>query len=233
MSEEFNDSAAPTVVELFTSQGCSSCPPADELLARIDEWSNGSGVPVYCLSFHVDYWNRLGWNDPYSSQQFSARQRAYARAFESDRVYTPQMIVNGEEEFVGSQGGDATEALKRALKREPKYTIELQARPSDDGSALIQYRITGNEPGRVLNIALVQKGVENDVPRGENAGRALAHVNVVRSLKTVLLDEPSGEVVINLPKELKYADVHVVAYVQHRHTLQIHGASTAQIKDVF
>ena len=121
------------VVELFTSQGCSSCPPADALLRKIHEYAEENKLPVYVLSFHVDYWNRLGWTDPYSDPTYTQRQRAYARHFGTDRVYTPQMIVGGEREFVGSNGKQAGVALQESLQASArvKVSVEVTSRENE------------------------------------------------------------------------------------------------------
>ena len=114
------------VVELFTSQGCSSCPPADAVLSRVDELAREKKLSVYVLSFHVDYWNRLGWTDPYSDDEFTRRQNQYAGLFRSNRVYTPQMIVNGQTEFVGSDAKRATQAIRRALTRDADHRVRME-----------------------------------------------------------------------------------------------------------
>src|SRR6516164_6714157 len=120
------------VVELFTSEGCSSCPPADALLKELSEQQPLQGVQVIALEEHVDYWNHLGWTDPFSSTEFSQRQSDYARIFGNDGVYTPQMVVDGQSEFVGSRGGSAKEAIQKAA-RLPKFEIAL--RPAADAKS--------------------------------------------------------------------------------------------------
>ena len=191
------------VLELFTSQGCSSCPPADELLSQINNLNEEHKLPVVCLSFHVDYWNCLGWSDPYSKAQFTERQRDYARAFESRRVYTPQLIVNGQIEFVGSKASAAREAIRKALEVPARVQVELKAKWEESKSlANVEYSLRGDFKESVLNVAVVQKLGENPVPRGENAGRALAHVNIVRELQTLAIKQRSGRVSIDLPKGL-------------------------------
>jgi hypothetical protein len=158
------------LVELFTSQGCSSCPPADALLAKLDE------VPhVVVLSEHVDYWNYLGWRDPFSSAVFSERQAAYVRRFGLRSAYTPQMVVDGQVEFVGSDGGQARRAIDRA-GRASKLPITI----TRDGNTI---RVDASAGAKAeLWIALAREQGASDVPRGENAGRHLKHVAVVRSL---------------------------------------------------
>lgn len=216
----------PVVVELFTSQGCSSCPPADRLLREISTWSEQHRAPVFCLSFHVDYWNSLGWTDPYSSRQFSERQRAYANASRSARVYTPQMIVNGRAAFVGSRSADAQQAIKKALEAKPKCTIELTVKRSRNGERRrVEYAVAGGEENSVLNIAIIQREAKNKVPRGENAGRNLAHVNVVRAFQTVALERPTGQIEIQFPGGLDVDNARIIAYIQNRRSMQISGTT--------
>ena len=114
----------PVVVELFTSEGCSSCPPADALLKQLSEQQSVRGVQIVALEEHVDYWDHLGWKDPYSSSEFSQRQSEYAQVFGTDGVYTPQMIVDGQNEFVGSRSLAAKEAIRKA-GNQPKAEIVL------------------------------------------------------------------------------------------------------------
>src|SRR5689334_4635092 len=110
------DSRIPVIVELFTSEGCSSCPPADALLARLEKNQPVAGAEVIPLALHVDYWNHLGWADPFSSHQFSERQGEYAAVFGNDSVYTPQMVVDGVREFNGSNSSLAQEAIAKAAR---------------------------------------------------------------------------------------------------------------------
>ncbi len=162
--------ASVVLVELFTSQGCSSCPPADALLAKLDEDSN-----IVVLSEHVDYWNYLGWRDPFSSAAFSERQAAYVRRFGLRSAYTPQMVVDGQIEFVGSDGGFAKKTIERAA-RAPKSPITI----TRDGDTVRVEAPAGAKAE--LWIALARHTGASNVPRGENAGRHLKHVAVVRSL---------------------------------------------------
>ena len=165
-------SPAPVLVELFTSEGCSSCPPADRLLERLD--------PVaIVLSEHVDYWDRQGWKDPFSSPAFTARQEGYNRIFATDGPYTPQMVVDGEKQFVGSDGGRAIEAIAGAA-RHKKADVRLAR--TDAG---LQVDVDAAPGAADLYLALAEVSADSQVSAGENRGRRLHHVAVVRSLRKI------------------------------------------------
>lgn len=227
--EAASKSPSPVVVELFTSQGCSSCPPADRLLVGLDEIAKKHRLPVYCLSFHVDYWNSLGWRDPYSSEQFTQRQRRYAAVLKARGIYTPQMIVNGETEFVGSRARDAQQAIESRLAAPTKVALEINAQWSSDKSNVsIDYQLAELPPKTLLNMALVQGSAKNSIPRGENAGRELAHVQVVREFQTIPLKSNSGKTTLKVPAALSSDKLSVVAYVQDARSMAILGASGAE-----
>lgn len=194
-----DDGAArvPVLLELFTSEGCSSCPPADRLLQILDEKQPASGADLIVLSEHVDYWNNLGWKDPFSSSQYTARQQDYTGRYNIDGVYTPQLIVDGRYGFVGSDGHEASSAIQWAI-RERKIPIAISnvARSGNQISARVDLPADQNFKGGrgVLYVALADNRQESHVARGENAGRLLAHVAVTRVLKqigTINLDSAS------------------------------------------
>lgn len=216
--------AAPiAVIELFTSEGCSSCPPADRLLLDLAARDDARLFP---LAFHVDYWNRLGWADPFSDATFSERQRAYARAFGSGRVYTPQMVVNGEEEFIGSRRVEAERIIQNALDAPALATIDLSTEV-EDASVRIEYDVSDAPSEAVLHLALVQRQVEQAVPRGENAGRTLRHANVVRAFAT--MPAGFGSQTLVLPPDLDTDNATIVAYVQTPGMTRILGASRTDL----
>ena len=169
------------LVELFTSEGCSSCPPADALLERLDRSQPVSGAQIVVLSEHVDYWNHIGWADPYSSHAFSARQEQYARRFRTQGPYTPQMVVDGRSEFVGSDARTAESAIRSATKR-PKAAIRIT---EDGGSAIIDVGPlpAGTARKAAVFAAYAADSGTQDVLRGENKGRKLHHVAIVKELK--------------------------------------------------
>lgn len=216
------------VVELFTSQGCSSCPPADDALRQIASVAEKSKLPVHVLSFHVDYWNRLGWDDPYSDELFTKRQQAYASAMKSSRVYTPQMIVNGTTEFVGSKKSAAHTAITRSLRTGAAVKVQLEVKKGEDGHSLdVTYALAGSLRSKVLNLAAVQTPDANAVPRGENSGRQLSHVNVVRAFQTLPIEQTKGSAKLAIPDDLDPSEVKLIAYVQDPRSLSIVGAAAS------
>lgn len=215
------------VLELFTSEGCSSCPPADKLLSDLASEAEAAGKPVYALSFHVDYWNYLGWADPFSRAEFTGRQQRYAQ-IQGGRVYTPQLIVNGGEAFVGSQGATARRSIEAALEQSAGAAIALRPVRNGDGGITVEYAVTGQLDGDLLNLALAEKGVSVRVKRGENGGRILKHENVVRAFRTVRLDAAGkGSVELKAPSSVPAGRGLIIAYAQRSGTLRTLGAARA------
>ena len=179
------------LVELFTSEGCSSCPPADALLERLDKMQPVMGAQIIVLSEHVDYWNHIGWSDPYSSPAFSARQELYARRFRISGPYTPQMVVDGRSELVGSDARGSESVILASL-RHPRVSIRIGG---DDSLASVE--VDPLPPGtahkaNVYSVYAADNGT-SDVLRGENKGRRLHHVSIVKELKQVgTVDTRSG-----------------------------------------
>jgi hypothetical protein len=215
----------PVLVELFTSEGCSSCPPADELLAKLSHDQPVEGATIVPLSFHVDYWNRLGWVDRFSSPQCTQRQREYDEALKS-QTYTPQMIVDGRDELVGSDDGRAEQSIADAA-RKSKGRIEIHAKPADDDQVEVQLAIpalANATTGRVL-LAVTEDDLHSDVRRGENSGRKMTHCAVVRNLQVVTeLKSPQktqATTTLQLHKDWQRGKLHFVAFVQDMSSGQI------------
>ena len=211
--------ASPIVLELFTSQGCSSCPPADELLAALADEPD-----VIALSFHVDYWNYLGWSDPFSSPYYSARQRDYTEALRA-RTYTPQLVVNGRQEMIGSRAAEVRAALATARKQTAEQAAIAVALSSDaPGKLSVNYTLEGPLADRKVVALLVQDEATSSINRGENRGRELHHVNVVRELKQAPAGA-AGTFELTLPDGLDRAEAQVVLLVQHTKTYALHAAA--------
>lgn len=219
------------VVELFTSQGCSSCPSADRNLSRIVADAERRGLNVQALSFHVDYWNRLGWKDPYSDAAWTARQSAYARTFEADGLYTPQMVINGTEQFVGSDVEQSDRAIAEALARKPAgISLSINGAKRDAGRLRVDYELSGARAGESLVVVLARDTATKDVTRGENAGRKLSHRNIVRSLQRVAATTGRGHVELTLPADFGDAPHRLVAFVQDDESLAIRAAAALEVK---
>src|SRR6202790_5371888 len=187
----------PVLIELFTSEGCSSCPPADALLAKLDRSQPVNGAELIVLSEHVDYWNDIGWKDPYSSHEYSERQSAYAAQFGLRSIYTPQMIVDGHFEFVGSDERRAKEAIQNAIKV-VKTPVSISSSVSDEKTPILHVE-TGPLPSSStvesagIFLAIADDSDESHVSRGGNAGRTLMHVAVLRSLvRIAAVDKSAG-----------------------------------------
>jgi hypothetical protein len=215
----------PVLVELFTSEGCSSCPPADALLMKLEQEQPVAGAEIIVLGEHVDYWDRLGWRDRFSSHLNTERQNGYGRRFHLESVYTPQMVVDGQEEFVGNDAGHAQRAIVQAGQ-----TAKIGLRLSDvvvepkrvSGVVAVALGTAGlagsTMPKGDLYAALVDPVAVTNVRSGENGGRQLKHVGVVRSLERIgsLQDLGSGAVKFSLvvPGEAVAEKERVVVFAQ-------------------
>ncbi|MGV9371967.1 DUF1223 domain-containing protein [Micromonospora tulbaghiae] len=218
------------VVEMFTSQGCDSCPPAEEVLSEIDRDARERGERVYTLGFHVDYWDHLGWADPYGAQAHTLRQERYARTLRTGGLYTPQMIVNGTVEFVGSDRRQAGSAIDAALAASPGTPVTLSVVTADAGHVVLDYE-TGALPEQArLNVAVVERALENDVPRGENAGRRLRQDTVVRAFCSTELNGERGRMEIDVPAAPDPRRASVVGYVQQGDRAVV-GATAVDLGD--
>ena len=207
------------VVELFTSEGCSSCPAAEAVLSQLNDEHLQN---VYLMEFHVDYWNYIGWKDVFSSSEYTKRQQQYASVLGLSSNYTPQAIVNGKNELVGSDKPKLRSLVKAALQTAPENIIGLAAKAKAD-NVTISYTVA-HAHDQLLNIALVQETAETDVRRGENSGRKLKHIHIVRELKVIDAKE-KGEVSLALPKGLAASDCIVIAYTQNKEGWNITGAA--------
>lgn len=213
------------VVELFTSQGCSSCPPADILLAQTIEKAKKEGRNIFALSYHVDYWNRLGWKDPFSDKIYSQRQKDYVTSMKLDGVYTPQMVVNGSNQFVGSDNNSLTQFVARALQIKATVYFKTLKVTSGEGKPIkVQYELEGDFAGATINFALVSLIETTVIKRGENTGRTLQNENVVRQWRNKMANA-AGE--IELDNEPGYTSNNsaIVAFVQEEKSLKIIGAA--------
>ena len=214
------------IVELFTSEGCSSCPAADDAVASIAQTYKEN---VYVLGFHVDYWNRLGWKDEFSTAAFSDRQRKYATALGIEGVYTPQVVVNGQVEFVGSNIDRLNTVVKQDLNTATNQPINITAVSTGNNTIEVAYQINENA-NTLLNIALVQLHAITNVKRGENEGRKLNHINIVRDFKTVPAKNSTGKITLTLPAGMAAKDYKLIGYLQNSQSLQTLGVAETSLK---
>ena len=213
--------ASPVIVELFTSEGCSSCPPADAVLQRLE--SSGEAI---VLGEHVTYWDRLGWKDRFSAESFTQRQEEYVRRFRIESAYTPQMVVNGQAEFVGSDEGRARQEILKAA-REPKARVELS--PEDGEVSIKVSELPAAAKGADVILAVTETRLDTDVRAGENGGHKLRHTGVVRSMATVGRVGKSGNYAAlahyGLDPSWKRENVKLVVFLEDRTNKKIWGAA--------
>jgi hypothetical protein len=223
----------PVVLELFTSQGCSSCPPADALLSEIGSTTKG----VIPLAYHVDYWNHLGWSDPFSSRQFSQRQSAYAAAMNLDGDYTPQMVIGGDSQCIGSDSRSIERAVAAARNESDRGQVTVHASSTD--AKTIQLTVNArpamqSRPGSTQEVivAIFENGLVTKIGGGENGGRKITYDYTVRRLLPALELNPAqgGSVEKHLRVDLDPAwsidNLGVAAFIQDTESLRILGAAS-------
>lgn len=216
----------PVLIELFTSEGCPTCPPADRLLARLENEQLYEKTEVITLALHVDYWNKADWKDEYSSAIFSRRQDIYAQAFRTGEVFTPQMIVDGRTHFIGSNAADARKAIVENAKNE-KANVEL----SFENESL---KIEISKMPKHENASIFLAVVEGDLKANKNRGADYRHVSVVRELKSLGLitaekNEFSAEQIVQFNKAWKKENLKFVVFVQENQSRKILGVNRIKL----
>lgn len=217
-------SQTPVVVELFTSEGCSSCPPADALLVKLSQQGVSNGAPLVLLGEHVDYWNYIGWTDRFSSKQFSERQSEYGRALNAN-VYTPEMVVDGDAQFVGSDASQAQREIAAAAKDAKPAQVTLHWEGNNRLHVVVQS--SAPEHSNVV-LATTEDGLSTSVEAGENGGRTLHHAAVVRQLRDLGPTNKGAfdaNVDIAPRSDWNPAKMKVAVLVQDAATMKILGAA--------
>lgn len=217
---ELTGSYAPVaVLELFTSEGCSNCPAAEKLLpelAKIDD-------NIITLSFHVDYWNKLGWTDVFSSPDYTERQKEYSTQLKLESIYTPQLVVNGEYELVGSDRSEAEAAIRKVLKENTKVKLDIADVKLIDNKLHFSVQSDGNFNKTNILAVLIEKEISVDIKAGENHGIRLPHTNVVRTL-AMQTAVAKNDFELKIPAELSLSNCQLVVYTQQKNDLKITGA---------
>jgi len=231
----------PVVVELFTSEGCSSCPPADALLTKMERAQPFKGVQIIALEEHVDYWNQQGWVDPFSSVEWTDRQQGYVAAFRQEGPFTPQMIVNGRTQLVGSRADQAVKAVQEA-QQAPATSVKIAA-SNGAGSNELRFAVSVGKLAQLSSgdsvevwLAISESGLASQVSRGENAGRNLNHASVLRSLRHIgnadgKADSSSfqGDATVKLKSGWKRQNLTAIVLVQERKSRHILGAASQKV----
>ena len=230
----------PVVVELFTSEGCSSCPPADAFLAKLAEQGPAHNLHIVALEEHVDYWDDQGWRDPFSSHNWTTRQDEYAGVLGNKNPYTPQLVVDGSVEFSGNQSQLAVRTiLQDSSQTKTPVTLSqgAEAKPGSDNFSVQIGKLTPTHKGGAAEVwlAITETGLHSSVTRGENAGHELSHAAVVRSMRKIGEAKPdrdvafSGDAAISIRNEWKRENLKAVAFVQEKNSMRILGAAEIQL----
>ena len=240
IAAQAQEKRVPVIVELFTSEGCSSCPSADTLLSRLDRSQPVAGAQIIALEEHVDYWNNLGWVDPFSAPQYRVRQNDYAQRFSIDSVFTPQMVVNGQVQFTGNDGSRALQEIGRVAQA-PGMQVDLRTAVNSGDPELLDLFVqvtnlkAGKTRGADVYLAVTEKDLVSNVLRGENSGRQLRHAPVVRSFGVIGKIQSSGantgQIVntLRLPREWRRENLRAVVFVQEHDASKITGAAVIDL----
>ncbi len=232
----------PVVVELFTSEGCSDCPPADALLEKLEQQQPIPGADIIPLEEHVDYWNHDGWIDPFSSMAWTDRQRNYVAMLSNGTPYSPEMVVDGQSQFVGSREREAEAAIERAA-RGPKTDVAISAgkldgKDSQDFNVSVG-KLVGNADDDVADvwIAVTEDGLRSSVTGGENAGHVLYHAAVLRLMHRIGVAQLNGTSTsftgdprVKFNSHWNHANLHAVVFVQEKKSHKILGAASITVE---
>jgi hypothetical protein len=233
-------SRSPVIVELFTSEGCSTCPPADSLLKNLESSQPVQGAEIIALEEHVDYWNHEGWVDPFSSREWTSRQEEYASRFKVADIYTPEMVVDGKTELLGSDAGKAQAAIADAARAgETPVSVSAQPSPAKEAQRFNVRvgKLIGSAPGDAAEVwlAVSEGGLQSSVTAGENAGRHLTHAGVLRSLRKIGDIKSDGSQSFEATPEVKLKpdwkrdNLQVVVFVQERKSRKILGSAATHV----
>jgi len=215
------------LVELFTSEGCSSCPPADALLEEVQKKYSDKNVLV--LSYHVDYWDKLGWKDIFSNALFTERQEYYSNIFRLNNIYTPQAVVNGKKEFLGSNKSKLISNIEEQLNDRSAVSIKLNVVQNTEGKIDVQYSTEGTDAKKEQAIlVLIQKMATNEIKKGENTGRTLHHINIVRNIFYLPLKEKTTN--FTLPTGFSKEDFFVAGLIQDKKSGKVKAMQSTSVE---
>ena len=215
------------LIELFTSEGCSSCPAADEVLEEIQKKYSDKNVLV--VGYHVDYWNKLGWKDIFSDASFTQRQEYYSNIFNLNSIYTPQAVVNGRKEFLGSNKSKLISSIEEQLNERSAVSIKLNVVQNTEGKIDVHYSAEGTDAKKEQAIlVLIQKMATNEIKKGENKGKTLHHINIVRNIFYLPLKEKTTN--FTLPAGFSKEDFFVAGFIQDKKSGKIKAIQSSQVE---
>jgi len=216
------------LVELFTSEGCSSCPTADAILEEVQKKYIDKNVLV--VAYHVDYWDKLGWKDVFSKAIFTERQNYYSNLFRLNSIYTPQVVVNGRKEFVGSNKARLTSSIDEQLAEKSAASIKLEATLDSSEKIEVSYSSEAvNSKNEQLVLLLVQRTATNKKSRGENEGRTLHHINIVREI-SYLTETKEATKIFDLPQGLMKEDIFIAGFIQDKRSGKIKAIDSSPVE---
>jgi hypothetical protein len=215
------------LIELFTSEGCSSCPAADEVLEEAQKMYSDKNVLI--VGYHVDYWDKLGWKDVFSDASFTQRQEYYSNIFRLNSIYTPQVVINGKKEFIGSNKSKLISSIEEQLNERPAVSIKLNVVQNTEGKIEVHYSAEGTDAKKEQAIlVLIQKMATNEIRKGENKGRTLHHINIVRNIFYLPLKEKTTN--FTLPAGLQKEDIFVAGFIQDKKSGKIKAIESSRVE---
>ena len=219
------------VVELFTSEGCSSCPPAEKVFKEIKEDAEKNQKNIFFLEYHVDYWNGLGWKDPFSKFQFTKRQQNYTSALSEKNIYTPMLLVNGHHPITGSDEEAVNSNIRAALEEKTFIRLSATIDSIANDTAFVSYNSSKTDKNYFLRFAITEDNLASNITKGENSGKKLNHKAVVRIFTTIDLKANMGTIAIPLKKiNLINGHCSLIVFIQHKQTMRILAATSTSIK---
>ena len=209
------------LVELFTSEGCNTCPPAEKLFSSMKADAKKNGRNIFFLEYHVDYWNKLGWKDPYGSFQFTNRQKNYTSVLNEESLYTPMMIVNGSKSFTGSDQQKATAAVNEVLTAAPSAGLKIRIDSTVSDTLYLHYETTKTDKNYLIRTAITEDGLASSITAGENSGLTLNHDAVVRIFYSSEVTKLSSQLKIPLKKIQPGKNCEIISFIQHKQTMKV------------
>lgn len=217
------------LIELFTSEGCNTCPPADALLKKLKLEAAKNNTALYCVAYHVDYWNNGGWKDPYSKNQFTYLQQNYVSALNEKEMYTPQMIVNGRFSFTGSDEIKAKQAIDSLLKVNAMVGLSIKKDSIANDTLYVSYKTSTASTNFSVKILLLENDLKSTVTAGENKGKTLMHENVCRAYQSKALSTKTGQVKIPMKKVVLNINFSLLGFVQQKGSLKVLGIAKSKL----